>query len=146
MMTRFLQIAARYSKGLEQLVEVLEEVHRVRPRFEAYASRFFPSSHKQLELALVSYHIELLRIFGDAIAFFKRGPFRKRSVPSAPILFIMLVSFLSLAGNSAYPRHQVPFPSSDAVEQFLSPKSFKSLMSACAELVQATSWLFRSNH
>ncbi|KAJ4386491.1 hypothetical protein N0V93_009388 [Gnomoniopsis smithogilvyi] len=70
------EIAARYSKSLEQLVEVFEQIERVLPRFEAYASRFDLISHARLEITLIDYHIELIGICLDGIKFFKKNPFR----------------------------------------------------------------------
>lgn len=92
------QIAVRYSKGLEQLVEIFEQVELVRPRFETYISRFSPSLHKQLEHTLVLYHIELVGICLDGIKFFKRSPFGKPPPSIAGFIFPTAMSNLVMFG------------------------------------------------
>lgn len=72
-----LQLASRYSRTLEQLVEVFEQVRYVLPRFESYASRFPLKQHKQLETTLAEYHIELINICDTVIKFYKKHPLRK---------------------------------------------------------------------
>lgn len=65
------------------MVEVLLDVKRVLPRFEDYTDRLLPNLHKQLQESLVSYYTEIIDIFYNAIAFFKRRP-----VCMHPILLI----------------------------------------------------------
>ncbi|KAJ4416303.1 hypothetical protein N0V82_006833 [Gnomoniopsis sp. IMI 355080] len=83
-----LQLAARYSRTLEQIVEVFEKIDDVLPRFESYASYFPLRLHKQLETTLAKYHIELINICGIVIKFYKKHPFR--NLLSSPFLPLKL--------------------------------------------------------
>ncbi|KAK1758829.1 hypothetical protein QBC47DRAFT_457232 [Echria macrotheca] len=69
-----LEVAARYRRSLEHVVEALDTARCTLPRLEVYAAILRKGPYQSLEESLIKIYVEFLGICQDFIAFFTRSP------------------------------------------------------------------------